>query len=40
LKRDIRAKKKGLQPQGVASVPDNRSSSSKGFCPRKKGSKA
>ncbi|KAI3664544.1 hypothetical protein L1987_89696 [Smallanthus sonchifolius] len=25
LKRDIRAKKKGLQPQGVASVPDNRS---------------
>ncbi|KAD4585496.1 hypothetical protein E3N88_23097 [Mikania micrantha] len=40
LKRDIRAKKKGLQPQGVASVPDNCSSSSKGFCPRKKGSKA
>nr|GEU66014.1 NADH dehydrogenase subunit 6, mitochondrial [Tanacetum cinerariifolium] len=28
LQRDIRAKKKGLQPQGVASVPDNRSSSS------------
>ncbi|KAL8218942.1 hypothetical protein R6Q57_022315 [Mikania cordata] len=28
LKRDIRAKKKRLQPQCVASVPDNRSSSS------------
>ncbi|GKA62695.1 hypothetical protein Tco_0762214 [Tanacetum coccineum] len=35
LQRDIRAKKKGLQPQGVASVPDNRSSSSNSVLGRK-----
>nr|GEU35255.1 NADH dehydrogenase subunit 6, mitochondrial [Tanacetum cinerariifolium] len=37
LQRDIHAKKKGLQPQGVASVPDNRSSSTKKFpCSQRK----
>nr|GEU51003.1 ATP synthase subunit alpha, mitochondrial [Tanacetum cinerariifolium] len=35
LQRDIRAKKNGLQPQGVALVPDNRSSSSNSIQGRK-----
>ncbi|GJS11289.1 hypothetical protein Tco_0368085 [Tanacetum coccineum] len=35
LQRDIRAKKKGLQPQGVASIPENHSSSSNSILGRK-----